>query len=223
MAKIRVLLTDDHTLFRHGIRTLLATESDMEVIGEAANAMEAVALTPQVRPDVVLMDIGMPELNGFEATRQIKKYLPTAKVLVLSGYDNDEYIREIVQCGANGYLLKSTGPEELKKAIIAVSKGKTFFSASCVAVGGAPSAPTTKGHQDVTDEVERKGRLTAREREILQLIAEGKPHSQIAQLLHISIRTVDTHRNNILKKLGLHDAASLVTYAIKNGIVFLPR
>ena len=183
----------------------------MEVVGEATNGRAAVEMAKEKEPDVVLMDIGMPELNGFEATRQIKRHVPATKVLVLSGHDNDQFVREIVRSGANGYVLKNTPPEEIKKAVIAVSKGLTFFSPSL-------SEAATRDHAD-----EPKDVLTTREREILQLIAEGKSHSQIAERLYISVRTVDTHRNNILKKLRLHDAAGLVTYAIKNGIVILPK
>jgi DNA-binding NarL/FixJ family response regulator len=175
-------------------------------------------------PDVVLMDIGMPELNGLEATRQIRKYVAATKILVLSGYDNDEYIREIMHSGANGYLLKSAAPAELISAIIAVSKGHNFFGASNSDHGTRKfQARSDSSSSPRTECFEEKDRLTQREREVLQLIAEGKQHSQIALILHISIRTVDTHRNNILKKLGLHDAAGLVTYAIKNSIVILPR
>jgi DNA-binding NarL/FixJ family response regulator len=196
----------------------------MEVVGEADNGRSAVELAMKHEPDVVLMDIGMPQLNGLEATRQIRKYVPASKVLILSGYDNDEYIREIMHSGANGYLLKNTAPEELLSAIIGVSKGHDFY---CPSLSESTAKRFwTRSNPDSTigtEGMEEKDRLTQREREILQLIAEGKIHSQIAQLLHISIRTVDTHRNNILKKLGLHDAASLVTYAIKNSIVILPK
>jgi DNA-binding NarL/FixJ family response regulator len=196
----------------------------MEVVGEADNGRVAVEQAIAKEPDVVLMDVGMPELNGLEATRQVKKYSPNTKVLVLSGYDNDEYVREIVRSGANGYLLKNTAPEELFRAIVAVSKGQTFFSPSLstVAAEGRNASSTPRSSKG-TNTAELKARLTQREREILQLIAEGKTHAQISRLLHISIRTVDTHRNNILKKLGLHDAASLVAYAMKNSIVILPK
>jgi DNA-binding NarL/FixJ family response regulator len=220
--KITVVVADDHTIVRRGLVSLISLHAGMEVVGEAENGRTAVAQVMEREPDVVLMDIGMPELNGLEATRQIKKYTPNTKVLVLSGYDNEEYIREIVLCGANGYLLKSTAPEELLTAIVAVSRGHRFFSP-------AVSTVMKEAHWSAADSLDRrstgdsKQRLTQREREILQLIAEGKVHSQIAEVLHISIRTVDTHRNNILKKLGLHDAAGLVSYAIRNGIVILPR
>ncbi len=192
----------------------------MEVVGEVANGRTAVEQARASRPDVVLMDVGMPELNGLEATRMIKKDSPSTKVLVVSGHDNDDYVRQIVECGANGYVLKSTPVEELRTAIIAVSRGGEFFSPSLSEAAGTRYA---WGRLHLSAMERRRRSLTAREREILQLVAEGKKHSRIAQILHISVRTVDTHRNNILKKLGLHDAASLVTYAIKNGIVILPK
>lgn len=211
-----MVVADDHTIVRRGLVSLISMQTGMEVVGEAENGRMAVALVMEREPDVILMDIGMPELNGLEATRQIRKYTPNTKVLVLSGYDNEEYIREIVLCGANGYLLKSSGPEELLKGIVEVSRGRRFFS---------PIVSVVVDKVDRNDHEPRRLQepLTQREREILQLIAEGNMHSQIAGMLHISPRTVDTHRNNILKKLGLHDAAGLVSYAIKNGIVILPR
>jgi DNA-binding NarL/FixJ family response regulator len=222
--RITILVADDHTIVRRGLVSLIALHPEMEVVGEADNGRVAVEQAIVMEPDVVLMDIGMPELNGLEATRQVKKYSANTKVLVLSGYDNDEYVREIVLAGADGYLLKNTAPEELFKAILAVSKGQTFFSPSLSNVV-AESMKTLAIRVSTPDNeiVEGKERLTQREREILQLVAEGKLHSEISRLLNISIRTVDTHRNNILKKLDLHDAASLVTYAIKNSIVILPR
>jgi len=191
----------------------------MEVVSEAANGRVALDLVMTFEPDVVLMDIGMPELNGLEATRLIKKQAPATKVLVVSGHDNDDYVRQIVESGANGYVLKSTPPDELRKAIVAVSKGGEFFSPS---VSGA-AADGRKAAKRSRETERRTKTLTTREREILQLVAEGKKHSRIAEILHISVRTVDTHRNNILKKLGLHDAAGLVSYAIKNGITILPK
>lgn len=193
----------------------------MEVIGEAANGRTAVELAKAHEPDVILMDIGMPELNGLEAIHLIKKYVPTTRVLVVSGHDNDDFVREIVQSGASGYVLKNTPAEEIQKAIVAVSKGEEFFSPSLS--GAAAAGRHVAGAGSVSEDQKRKKRLTTREREILQLVAEGKSHSRIAQLLHISVRTVDTHRNNILRKLGLHDAAGLVTYAIKNSITILSK
>jgi DNA-binding NarL/FixJ family response regulator len=221
--KISVLIADDHTIVRHGIASLLSLYEDFEVIGEAENGREAVDLTLSKNPDVVLMDIGMPILNGLEATRQIRKQAPHVKVLVLSGYDNDEYVLQVIQCGANGYLLKNTVIEDLCTAIRSVKKGLAFFSPSVskIIVDSYVSRPSGSESRPETKKPARP--LTSREREILQLIAEGHLHQQISERLNISVRTVDTHRNNIMKKLDLHDTASLVTYAIKNGIVIMHR
>jgi DNA-binding NarL/FixJ family response regulator len=217
------LIAEDHTIVREGLLSLLSYYPEIVVVGEAINGRMAVEMAREKLPDVVLMDIGMPELNGFEATRQIKKYLPATHVLILSGHDSDEYVREIAQTGASGYLLKTSAPDELKKAIVAVTKGEKLFRLSNDIASAAPGEYPAANHPDRKDLPNSKALLTAREREILQLIGEGKFHAQIAETLHISIRTVDTHRNNILKKLGLHDAAGLVTYALKNGIIFLPE
>ncbi len=218
--KITVLIADDHTIVRRGIASLLALNEDFEIVAEAENGRDAVDLTILHKPDVVLMDIGMPVLNGLEATRQIKKQVPQARVLILSGYDNDEYILQVVQSGANGYVLKTTFLEDLYAAIRSVYNGQAFFSPSVskVIVEGYLNRSSTSG-----DSTKSLRALTTREREILQLIAEGHLHQQIAQRLSISVRTVDTHRNNIMKKLDIHDTAGLVNYAIKNGITIIPH
>jgi len=220
--KIGVLVADDHAIVRSGIVSLLSLSTEFEVVGEAENGRDAIDLTIRKEPDVILMDIGMPILNGLEATRQIKKLAPHVKVLVLSGYDNDEYILQVIQCGANGYILKSSFIEDLYAAIRSVNNGQAFFSPSVSKIiidsyVNRPSSSSKAGHKKPLRP------LTSREREILQLIAEGHLHQQIAERLSISVRTVDTHRNNIMKKLDLHDTASLVTYAIKNGIVIMQQ
>lgn len=217
--RISVLVADDHTIVRSGIVSLLSLNQDFEVVGEAENGREAVDFALSKHPDVVLMDIGMPILNGLEATRQIKKQAPDVKVLVLSGYDNDEYILQMVQCGANGYILKDSFLEDLYAAIRSVYNGQAFFSP-------AVSKIIIDSYVTRPDELAGKKSprlLTRREREVLQLIAEGHLHAQIAERLGISVRTVDTHRQNIMKKLDIHDTAGLVTYAIKHGIVILQR
>ncbi len=216
--KITVLLADDHSIVRSGIASLLSLSEDIEVVAEAENGREAVDLTLQKEPDIVLMDIGMPILNGLEATRQIKKHLPKTRVLILSGYDNDEYILQVVQSGANGYILKNTVTKDLYAAIRSVKSGQAFFSPSV-------SKVIVEGYlnRDKGDSKMPLHRLTSREREILQLVAEGNLHAKIATRLNISVRTVDTHRNNIMKKLDIHDTAGLVNYAIKNSIVIIPR
>ena len=224
--KIRVIVADDHVIVRRGIVSLISLNPDFEVVGEASNGRIAVELALIEDPDVVLMDISMPELNGLDATRLIRKKLPDLKILVLSAFDNEEYVAETLQSGANGYLLKNVSPDDLYSAVKAVYEGMAFFSPkiSKIMLDGylKRTMPGTNigGDNEFSAYV---GPLTAREREILQLVAEGKSHQQIADLLYISVRTVDTHRNNIMKKLDLHDTASLVTYAIKHGIAVIPK
>jgi two-component system response regulator NreC len=210
---IKVLVADDHTIVRRGLVSLLSLAEGIDVIGEAENGREAVEKAVQLQPDLVLMDVSMPLLNGLEATRQIKKKVPTSKVLILSAHDNEEYVLQVAQAGANGYMLKNTSAEELFRAIRTVCEGQDYFSPG---VKIAEHEETSRGSGTRT-------RLTSREREVLQLVAEGKGHQRIADLLNISVRTVDTHCNNIMRKLNLHDTASLATFAIKNGIVILPE
>jgi len=221
---ISVVVADDHTIVRRGLVSLLSLADGITVIGEAADGRAAVERCLELEPDVVLMDINMPLLNGLEATRRIKKEAPNIRVLVLTAHDNEEYIVQVIRSGANGYLLKNSSAEDLFAAIRSVHTGHAFFSPSVSKVildsylkaSGSPEQPA-----DLRDAPESC--LTAREREILQLVAEGKTHQQVADLLHISVRTVDTHCNNIMKKVDIHDTAGLATYAIKNGIVILPR
>jgi DNA-binding NarL/FixJ family response regulator len=219
--KITVVIADDHTLVRRGLVTLLSLNSDVEVIAEVGDGRAAVALALEKRPDIVMMDLSMPNLNGFEAIKQIKKQAPTTRILVLSAYDNEEYVHQTVHSGADGYMLKNTTPEELGTAIRTVHSGKQYYSPSVA--GYAQDARLNRTTMLADPDSKLLNRLTTREREILQLIAEARSHQEIAEMLHISVRTVDTHRNNIIQKLGLHDTASLVTYAIKNGIVIIHR
>lgn len=219
---IRVLVADDHTIVRRGLVSLLSLAEGIEIVGEAADGRMAVERALELDPDVVLMDISMPVLNGLEATRRLKKAAAHIKVLVLSAHDKEEYVLQVVRSGANGYLLKNSSAEDLYSAIRSVHTGHAFFSPSVSKIildtvvkggegeGGAGDAPS-------------ESRLTPREREVVQLIAEGRTHQEVADLLHISARTVDTHCNNIMKKLDIHDSAGLVTYAIKNGIVIFPQ
>jgi DNA-binding NarL/FixJ family response regulator len=221
--RIKVLVADDHTIVRRGLVSLLSLSGAIEVIGEAADGSAAVDLTLQLEPDVVLMDISMPVLNGLEATSRIKRQAPHIKVLILSAHDNEEYVLQVIRSGANGYLLKNSSSEDLYAAIKSVNGGHAFFSPSVSKIildtylksSSPPGEP--EGSSQTTE-----SRLTSREREILQLIAEGHTHAEIGDMLHISARTVDTHSNNIMKKLDIHDHAGLVTYAIKNGIIILP-
>jgi DNA-binding NarL/FixJ family response regulator len=221
---ISVLVADDHTIVRRGLISLLSIAEGIRVVGEAADGRTAVERALEIDPDVVLMDINMPLLNGLEATRKLKKEAPHIRILVLSAHDNEEYILQVIQSGANGYLLKNSSADDLFSAIRSVYTGHAFFSPSVSKVI-LESYLKASGSMDDQSDAGRvpESRLTSREREILQLVAEGKTHQQVADLLHISVRTVDTHSNNIMKKLDIHDTAGLATYAIKNGIVMLPR
>ena len=222
--RIGVLVADDHTLVRRGLVSLLSLAEGVEVVGEAADGRIAVELAKQLDPDVVLMDISMPGLNGLEATRQLKKEAPHIKVLILSAHDNEEYVLQVVQSGADGYVLKNISAEDLYAAIKSVSSGQAFFSPSVSRILlDTYQRVAAAGERGEGEKRALGSRLTPREREVLQLVAEGKTHQEIADILHISIRTVDTHCTNMMKKLDIHDSAGLVTYAIKNGIVILPR
>ena len=215
MSKIRVLLTDDHTLFRQGIRTLLAAESDIEVIGEAANALDAVALAQQARPDIVLMDIGMAGMSSFEATRLIRKERPDTKVIFLSMYDDEDYLAECVDIGANGYILKDSPAEQLVTALREVSRGGSYLSPRLLTrlVDDFRMQGRGPGRQP------RFGTLTKREREILKMLAEGKSVKEIASSFDLSVKTVETHRVQMMERLDIHEIAGLVRYAIRMGVV----
>jgi DNA-binding NarL/FixJ family response regulator len=220
MAKIRVLLTDDHMLFRQGIRNLLAAEPDMEVTGEAGNAAEAVDLARQSRPDVVLMDIGMAGMSSFEATRQIRKERPDTRVVFLSMYDDEDYLAECVDIGAHGYILKESPIEQLLTAIREVHRGGSYLSPRLLTKlvddfrlqgrGGTPRQP-------------RFSTLTKREREILKLLAEGLSVKDIAASFDLSVKTIEAHKFNLMRKLDIHNKAQLVQYAIQKKIIRLPE
>ena len=217
MNRIRVILAEDHMIVRKGIRSLLEAEPDFEVLAEASDGREAVDLVRQFLPDVILMDIGMPGLNGLEATRQIKQWYPQTNVLVLTMYDTEEHIFQILQAGASGYLVKQTAPVELAQAIRSVAQGETYLSPT---VSKMVIDQYIRQAERVT-KPNRFDNLTSREREVLQLVAEGKSSPQIADLLHISEKTVRNHRNNLMDKLDLHSIAELTRYAIQKGVIDL--
>jgi DNA-binding NarL/FixJ family response regulator len=219
MSKIRVLLTDDHTLFRQGIRTLLAAEGDLEIVGEAANAAGAVELARQVRPNIVLMDIGMTGMSSFEATRQIRKERPETRVIFLSMYDDEDYLVECVEVGASGYVLKDSPADQVLRAIREVHNGGSFLSPRLLTrlVDGF----RTQGRDGAVRQP-RFGTLTKREREILKLLAEGKSVKEIATEFVLSVKTVEAHKFNLMRKLDIHNKAQLVQYAIQKKIIILP-
>src|SRR3954470_21687543 len=214
MKRITVLLAEDHQVVREGFRSLLEHEPDIEVVGEAATGRQAVQLTNKLRPDVVVMDIAMPLLNGLEATRQIRKDFPETKVLILSAHSDDAYIDQVTLLGAAGFLLKQTSSDVLATAIREIHQGKTFYSPSV--------SKRLKGQQalDRSGNFKQKtNRLSSREVEVLQLIVEGKPNKQVAAELGVSFKTVDKHRQHLMAKLDIHDLAGLTRYAIAEGII----
>lgn len=213
MTVLRVLLADDHVLVRAGLRALLATFPDIAVVAETGDGREAVELVAATGPNIVLMDIGLPGLNGIEATARIVKEHPSVKVVILSMHANEEYIRQALRAGASGYLLKDAAPVELELALRAVARGETYLSpviSKRVVEEYLAQAPAGA---DAPAQI-----LTARQREILQLIAEGKTTKQIAALLGVSIKTVETHRADLMERLGIHDLAGLVRYALREGL-----
>lgn len=216
MKIITVLLADDHTIVREGFRQMLELEADFEVIGEAADGRQAVALAVKLRPDVVLMDIAMPRLNGLEATRQVLEALPSAKVIILSSHNDDARVENAINSGAAGFLFKQTSARDVCQAIREAHKGKTIFSPSiakrinCLHPQLSDRAGMLKPSLD---------QLTSRQMEVLQSIAEGKANKQMAAELGISIKTVEKHRGHIMQKLHIHDTAGLTRYAISAGII----
>ena len=215
MKKISVLLVDDHTVVRQGLRALLKAEEDMEVIGEAENGRQAVMLAKKTPPDVVVMDVAMPMLNGLEATRQILRGAPGTKVLVLTSYGDDECVQQLMQAGATGYLIKQTAANDLLKAIREVQRGNAFFSPSIAKRLRDQCREAFSNGQPAKKSTE----LTSRESEVLQLIAEGFSNKQIAAELAISIKTVEKHRQHLMDKLDIHETAGLTRYAIATGVI----
>lgn len=214
----RILVADDHEVVRRGLCALLQGQPDWEVCGEAGDGREALEKTQKLKPDVVILDIGMPSLNGLEATRQILKTIPHTKVLILTLHDSDQVVREVLNAGARGFLLKSDAARDLVAAVEALRRDKTYFTSKVAAMvlegylkngtpGVQPTAPQTRN------------RLTPREREIVQLLAEGKSTKEVAVALGLSVKTAETHRSNIMRKLELHSVSDLVLYAVRNNIV----
>jgi len=215
MKKIGVLLVDDHAVVRQGLRALLEAEGDIAVVGEAENGRQAVSQAKKTLPDVVLMDLAMPGMNGLEATRQIVRNLPSARVLVLTSYGDDDYVTQLLEAGATGYLVKQTAAADLLKAIRVVHLGSAFFSPVIARRLRQLDRDSCVNRQPAT----RTGKLTSREAEVLQLVAEGLANKQIAGELSISIKTVEKHRQQAMNKLNIHDIAGLTRYAIAKGWV----
>jgi len=213
---ITVLLADDHTVVREGLRMVLEVEKDIRVIGEARNGREAVELVKKHRPDVVVMDIAMPLLNGFEAVRQMIKDFPATKILILSAHDDDEYIDRMIAIGVTGYLIKQSSAEILSQAIREAKKGNLYFSAD-IAKRLEKKNQLSRGRDGVLKK--KNSALSSREAEVIQLIAEGKANKEISSELKISIKTVEKHRQQIMEKLNIHDTAGLTRYAVSTGII----
>lgn len=216
MATVRILLADDHTVVRQGLRKVLEERPDWKVVAEAGDGREAVRQAEQLKPDVAVLDVAMPLLNGVEATRQIVKRVPGVRVLVLSMHADEAYVTQILQAGASGYLLKDSADVDLIQAVAAVAQGKSFFSP---AIARLMLDDYVKQHSGEPGIVDRYETLSDREREVFQLIAEGKTNKDIAALLFISPSTVETHRARILEKLDVHSAAEIVLYAVRRGVI----
>lgn len=215
--QIKVLLVDDHAILREGVHALLAREPDILVVGEAGDGQEALEQVPRLKPDVVIMDIVMPRMNGLEATRLIAERHPKSRVLILSMYDDHEYVVQIIQAGASGYVLKRVVTEDLVRAIHEVHAGESFLYPPIAAKLIGDYLKVTKGERG-----NGPGEpLTAREREVLKLIADGHTNQAIAEQLGLSRKTVDSHRSNAMRKLGLHDVTEVVKYAIRTGLITL--
>lgn len=217
MNRISVLIVEDHTMVREGLRMMLEHEPDLEVVGEAKNGREAVAMAMELRPNVVLMDIAMAGLNGLEATRQLVKALPATRIIVLTAHGDDAYVKSAVESGASGFLLKQDSTHDVCRAVREVQQGGIYYS-STIARRFVRINPASRNNN--SGKMERKGpQLTSREMEVLQLIAEGKANKETAVELGISIKTVEKHRGNLMEKLDIHDTAGLTRHAIATGII----
>lgn len=214
MTTLRILVADDHEIVRQGIRALLLVHPGWEVCGEAADGREAVKKAAELKPDIAIMDIGMPNLNGLSAARQILHHNPQTKVLILTMHSSEQVLREVLDIGAQGYLLKSDAGRDLMTAVEALQRNRTFFSSKA----GEVVLDNFRKHKTGTDKAVKEA-LTAREREVVQLLAEGKSTKEVAVILGLSVKTTETHRSNILRKLELHSVSELVLYAVRNNII----
>jgi DNA-binding NarL/FixJ family response regulator len=217
---LRIVIADDHEVARRGIRSLLEGHPGWEVCGEAKDGREAVELATKTKPDLVLLDIGMPNLNGLEAARQILATTPNVAILILTMHDSDNVIREVLRAGARGFLLKSDAGRDLVAAVDALQSQKTFFTPRVSQMVLEGFLNREKQHSEIEYEPDASGEvLTAREREVIQLLAEGRTSKEVAVTLNLSVKTAETHRTNLMRKLGLHSVADLTRYAVRNGIV----
>lgn len=216
MKKLRILLADDHSLMRRGLRSILEAQTGWEICAEALTGREAVSQATQLRPDVVILDVCMPELNGIEATRQIRRASPRSEVLILSVHESNYLVREVIEAGARGYLLKSDSDQELVAAVESLGRHKPFFTgrATEMLLNGWGGDSSVQGQDREVGQ-----RLTAREREIVQLLAEGKTSKEVASVLNISTKTAETHRAHIMRKLEFHSVGQIVRYAVRNQII----
>jgi DNA-binding NarL/FixJ family response regulator len=210
MKRIRILLADDHAVVRQGFKMILGAQPDMEIVGEAGNGREAVELADRLKPEVVVMDVSMPELNGIEATRRLAESAPHVRVLALSMHKDSVYVREILRAGARGYLLKDSVAGDLVSAVRAIAAGEGYISPQ------VSNAVLDDYRRHVTNPIDL---LTSREREVLQMLAEGKTNKEIAGVLNLSVYTVDAHRGRIMEKLNVHSINELVRFAVRNGLV----
>jgi two-component system, NarL family, response regulator NreC len=215
MARLRILLADDHTIVRQGLRKILEAQPDWTVVAEACDGRETVRLALELQPDVIILDIGMPLLNGIEATRQIVRRLPSVGVVILSMYSDETYILQALQAGARAYLLKDSADTDLIRGVTAAAAGKSFFSPVVAKV----MLDDYLRHLAQKGIVDRYDSLSEREREVFQLIAEGHSNKDIADLLSVSLSTVETHRTHILQKLDVHSTAEIVLYAVRRGVI----
>lgn len=217
MKKIRILLADDHSVVRSGLRSIFKTNKDFSVVGEAANGLDALRLASRLKPDVVILDISMPKMNGIEAARAIKEKLPETKILILTVQEKEEYVYEMIRAGANGYVLKDAEKREIFKAVRTVVSGGQFFSPHISKLIVDYFVKRNKDTEEKPASAEKN--LTKREKEILRLIAQGSSSREIAEKLYLSASTINTHRANLMQKLNIHDTAGLVRFALQYGIL----